>query len=301
MKTQAETQIRLQNILYLTDFSGASEAALPFAVTLARAYGANVHALHILLPTPYPYAYSAPGLIAAALEAEEENAQAEMQKVDSQLTGLQHETDVERGTRIWPEVEQAIQEDNIDLVVVGTHGRTGANKLMMGSVAEEIFRRSPVPVLTVGPNVRSGAHKGGRFHRVLFATDLTPESLARAPYAVSLAQENQALLLLLLVMPKPAYPSADDKKRLEMCTSEAMQCLSDIVPDDANLEFSWEAVVEYGEPAERIVEVAKQRGVDLIVLGVRKATHMDAAVHLGSAIAHKVVAHAPCPVLTARA
>jgi nucleotide-binding universal stress UspA family protein len=86
-----------------------------------------------------------------------------------------------------------------------------------------------------------------------------------------------------------------------MCTSEAMQCLSDIVPDDANLEFSWEAVVEYGEPAERIVEVAKQRGVDLIVLGVRKATHMDAAVHLGSAIAHKVVAHAPCPVLTARA
>jgi nucleotide-binding universal stress UspA family protein len=277
MKTQAETQIRLQNILYLTDFSGASEAALPFAVTLARAYGANVHALHILLPTPYPYAYSAPGLIAAALEAEEENAQAEMQKVDSQLTGLQHETDVERGTRIWPEVEQAIQEDNIDLVVVGTHGRTGANKLMMGSVAEEIFRRSPVPVLTVGPNVRSGAHKGGRF------------------------QENQALLLLLLVMPKPAYPSADDKKRLEMCTSEAMQCLSDIVPDDANLEFSWEAVVEYGEPAERIVEVAKQRGVDLIVLGVRKATHMDAAVHLGSAIAHKVVAHAPCPVLTARA
>ncbi|MGD0425852.1 MAG: universal stress protein [Candidatus Acidiferrales bacterium] len=301
MKTQAETQIRLQNILYLTDFSGASEAALPFAVTLARAYGANVHALHILLPTPYPYAYSAPGLIAAALEAEEENAQAEMQKVDSQLTGLQHETDVERGTRIWPEVEQAIQEDNIDLVVVGTHGRTGANKLMMGSVAEEIFRRSPVPVLTVGPNVRSGAHEGGRFHRVLFATDLTPESLARAPYAVSLAQENQALLLLLLVMPKPAYPSADDKKRLEMCTSEAMQCLSDIVPDDANLEFSWEAVVEYGEPAERIVEVAKQRGVDLIVLGVRKATHMDAAVHLGSAIAHKVVAHAPCPVLTARA
>jgi len=260
-----------------------------------------VHALHILLPTPYPYAYSAPGLIAAALEAEEENAQAEMQKVDSQLTGLQHETDVERGTRIWPEVEQAIQEDNIDLVVVGTHGRTGANKLMMGSVAEEIFRRSPVPVLTVGPNVRSGAHEGGRFHRVLFATDLTPESLARAPYAVSLAQENQALLLLLLVMPKPAYPSADDKKRLEMCTSEAMQCLSDIVPDDANLEFSWEAVVEYGEPAERIVEVAKQRGVDLIVLGVRKATHMDAAVHLGSAIAHKVVAHAPCPVLTARA
>ena len=177
-----KTETKFRNILFLTDFSGPSEAALSFAITLGRGYGAKVHALHILLPTPYPYAYGAPGFTAAALEAEEENAQAEMQKVESQLAGLDHETDVARGINVWPGVEQAIRDGAIDLIVVGTHGRTGADKLMLGSVAEEIFRRSPVPVLTIGPSVHSSAHKGGRFRRVLFATDLTPESLAKAPY-----------------------------------------------------------------------------------------------------------------------
>jgi nucleotide-binding universal stress UspA family protein len=295
-----KTGTKFRNILFLTDFSGPSEAALSFAITLGRQYGAKVHALHILLPTPYPYAYAAPGFTAAVLEAEEENAQAEMQKMESQLEGLEHETIVERGINVWPGVEQAIRERAIDLVVVGTRGRTGADKLMLGSVAEEIFRRSSVPVLTIGPGARSSAHKGARFRRVLFATDLTPESLARAPYAVSLAQENQAQLLLLLVMPKQEHPSADDNKRLEVCTVEAMQRLYEIVPDDAKLEFSPEAVLEYGEPAERIVELSKQREVDLVVLGVRNANHIGAATHLEGAVAHKVVAHAPCPVLTVR-
>ncbi len=295
-----KTEIKLRNILYLTDFSGPSEEALSFAITLGRGYGAKVHALHILLPTPYPYAYAAPGLTAAALEAEEENAQAEMQKVESQLAGLEHETNLERGINVWPGVEQAIRDGAIDLIVVGTHGRTGAHKLMLGSVAEEIFRRSPVPVLTIGPCARSGAHKGGRFRRVLFATDLTAESLAGAPYAVSLAQENQTCLLLLMVMPKPEHPDADDKKRLAVCAAEAMQRLYEIVPHGATSEFSSEAVVEYGEPAERILEISKQREVDLVVLGVRKAKHIAAATHLDNAIAHRVVAHAPCPVLTLR-
>ena len=295
-----ETEIKLRNIPYLTDFSGPSEAALSFAITLGRGYGAKVHALHILLPTPYPYAYAAPGFTAAALEAEEENAQAEMQKVESQLALLEHETNVERGINVWPGVEQAIRDGAIDLIVVGTHGRTGADKLLLGSVAEEIFRRSPVPVLTVGPCVRSDAHRGGRFRLVLFATDLTPESLARAPYAVSLAQKNQAHLLLLLVMPKPKHPSADDDRRLEVCAAEAIQRLYEIVPDDAKLEFSPEAVVEYGEPAERILEISKESGVDLVVLGVRKAKHIGAATHLEGAIAHNVVAHALCPLLTLR-
>src|SRR5271156_2708247 len=277
-----KTEIKLRNILYLTDFSGPSESALSFAITLGRGYGAKVHALHILLPTPYPYAYAAPGFTAAALEAEEENAHAEMQKVESQLALLEHETNVERGINVWPGVEQAIRDGAIDLIVVGTHGRTGADKLLLGSVAEEIFRRSPVPVLTVGPCVRSDAHRGGRFRRV------------------SLAQKHQAHLLLLLVMPKPEHPSADDNKRLAVCTAEAIQRLYEIVPYDAKSELSSEAVVEYGEPAERILEITKQREVDLVVLGVREAKHIGAATHLEGAIAHKVVAHAPCPVLTVR-
>ena len=295
-----KAEIKLRNILYLTDFSGPSEAALSFAIALGRGYGAKVHALHILLPTPYPYAYAAPGLTVLALDAEEENAQAEMQKVESQLAGLQHEATVERGVSVWPGVEQAIRDGAIDLIVVGTHGRTGADKLLMGSVAEEIFRRSPVPVLTIGPSAPGSVHNGARFRRVLFATDLTPESLAGAGYAVSLARENRARLMLLLVMRKPEHPTADENRIHEISAAEAMHRLYEIVPDDAQLEFPAEVVVEFGEPAERIVAAAKQRGVDLIVLGVRKSKHLGAATHLERATSHKVVAHATCPVLTVR-
>jgi nucleotide-binding universal stress UspA family protein len=297
--TEVRTPARVKNILYLTDFSEPSEAALPFAATLARGYGAKVHALHVLIPAPY--VYLPPGLTGAAIEAAEERAQAEMQRVESLLAGLEHQTLVERGIEVWPAVRRAIEEDNVDLIVLGTHGRTGAEKLLFGSVAEEIFRRSPVPVLTIGPGVRSSVHNGGRFRRVLFATDFTPESLAGAPYAVTLAQENQAQLLLLLVMRKSLLANEGDKKLFDMSVAEAMHRLYEIVPRDADLDFPPEVVVEYGDPADRIVEFAMQRGIDLIVIGVRSAAgRLGAATHLERATAHKIVAHAQCPVLTAR-
>jgi nucleotide-binding universal stress UspA family protein len=291
--------VKVKNILFLTDFSKASEAALPFAITCGRGYGAKVHALHILMPAAY--VYTTPGLTAGAIEADEENAHAEMQRVESQLAGLQHETVVARGFDVWPAVQQAIQDDDVDLIVLGTHGRTGAEKLLLGSVAEEIFRRSPVPVLTIGPGVRSSAHNGARFHRVLFATDFTPESLAGAPYAVSLAQQNESHLLLVTVMRKPEKIDESDDRIFELSVAEAIHRLYEIVPENAELDFPPQVSVEYGEPAERIVEVAKQRGVDLIVLGVRDAAgRLGAATHLERATAHKVVAHAACPVLTVR-
>src|SRR5438477_11765952 len=104
-----------------------------------------------------------------------------------------------RAESVWSPVEQALNECEVDMVILGTHGRTGAMKLLLGSVAEEIFRRSRVPVLTIGPSVQKGAHGGGQFHRVMLATDFTPEATGAAPYAISMAQEHQARLLLLTV------------------------------------------------------------------------------------------------------
>ncbi|MGA8407227.1 MAG: universal stress protein [Candidatus Acidiferrales bacterium] len=296
---EISTLVTVKNILYLTDFSQPSDAALPFATMLGRGYGARVHALHVLIPTPY--VYMTPGLTTAAIEAAEETAQAEMQRVESRLAGLDHKTLVERGLEVWPAVRRAIEEDDVDLIVLGTHGRTGAEKLLLGSVAEEIFRRSLVPVLTIGPGVRSSIHNAGRFRRVLFATDFSPESLAAAPYATTIAEENHARLLLLVVMRRPDAADESDKHRFEMSVAEAMHRLYEIVPQDAKLELPPDVSVEYGEPAERIVEVARQRGADLIVIGVRDAAgRMGAATHLERATAHKIVAHAPCPVLTVR-
>jgi nucleotide-binding universal stress UspA family protein len=213
--------------------------------------------------------------------------------------GLTHDTAIKRGFDVWPTVEDAILEHKPDLIVLGTHGRTGAQKLIMGSVAEEIFRRSPVPVLTIGPAVNRGLHSGARFHRILFATDFTPESLAAAPWAISMAQENLARLILLNVLRQREV--SPNERIAEETVAHAMYQLHKLVPPSAELWCRPEAFVQYGDPAHKILDLAQERGVDLIVLGVREATgYVGATTHLARTTAQNVVAHAHCPALTVR-
>jgi len=296
MPINAGASIKLKKILYLTDFSQPSEAALPFVTAMARNYGAFVNVLHVLMPALLPYA--SPKLREAAVATDEELAQAEMQKVDSQLVGLPHETTVEWGTAVWSSVQKAIQQARPDMIVLGTHGRTGTQKILLGSVAEEIFRRSPVPVLTIGPAVYRGTHSDGRFRAVLFATDFGPESDAASNYAMSLAEENQARLILLHVINGPRQGNGNSNI---MSAAEVMHQLHEIVPPEAELWCRPEPVVEYGDPAKMVLHAAKKRGADLIVLGVHGGANWRGPVApLERAIAHKVVAHSQCPVLTAR-
>ena len=288
-------RIALRNVLYLTDFSKPSEAALPYAIAIAREYGASVYALHVVLPDPY--ADMTPGMAISLVEAQEGAAKAQMQQLEPQLAGIPHETILARGSAVWPALEEAIEKHKIDLVAVGTRGRTGALKFLLGSVAEEIFRRSPVPVITIGPSVRRTKEGSGKFERVLFATDFTAKSLAAA-YAISFAQEHQAQLILLHVTGDRERREAAKGQRLSV--AEAMHQLHQIVPPEAELWCRPEIAVEHGEPAARILEAANHRHADLIVLGIRRTAHILAATHVEAATAHQVVAHAPCPVLTVR-
>jgi len=291
------TRIKVKNVLYLTDFSEPSEAALPYAAAIAREFGGKLYALHVL--TPQPYVYSTPETTVTAMEAQEEAAQEGMERAGAHLAGLVHETIIENELGVWPAVERAIKELKIDMIVVGTHGRSGIERLLLGSVAEEIFRRSPVPVLTIGPWAAAAVHNGAKFHRIVFATDFTKASLAAAPYAIALAQENQSRLTLLHVMKERSRKDGD--KFGAISVADAMHSLLEIVPPEAELWCRPEAAVQYGNPPEKILEAAKDRGADLIVLGVRSATgHLGAATHVERATAHNVVAHAQCPVLTVR-
>jgi len=290
-------RIEIKNLLYLTDFSEPSEAALPFATSIARKYGAGLHALHVVLPVPY--VFTAPETIADSIAAQEEVAEADMLRLDSRLNGLPHETIIERGPGLWSVLENAIKATSADMIVLGTHGRTGAQKFLLGSVAEEVFRRSPIPVLTIGPQVCRGVHNGGHFRRILFATDFSPEADAAAPYAISLAQENQARLLLVHVVRQRDHDR--DDRMYELSVAEAIHHLYETVPDSVQLFSSPEVSVEHGNPGKRIVEVAQERSADLIVLGARDAAgHLSAATHFERNTAHHVVAHAACPVLTVR-
>ena len=198
---QTSKRIDFKNVLFLTDFSEPSCDALPFATAIARGYGSKVHAVHVLVPSGCTY--MTPEAAGILLDDQEEMARTEMARLESQLAGLQRDIVIERGTNLWEIVSRLAKERDIDLIALGTHGRTGLKKALLGSSAEEVFRRSRIPVLMSGPEARIGAHNGGRFHCVLFATDFNAVSSVAAPYAVSLAQENQAQLILLHVLPLP--------------------------------------------------------------------------------------------------
>jgi nucleotide-binding universal stress UspA family protein len=304
MTTAVAAPVKMKNVLYLTDFSQASEAALPFAISIARKHAGSVRVLHVLTPA-IEESYS------EAIRADEELAEAEMRNVRSRIASVACETVMAQGLGVWAAIEREIQEHPIDLIVLGTHGRSGVPKLLLGSVAEEIFRRSSVPILTVGPAIRIGPAQDARFKRVLFATDFTPASNAAASYAMSLAREKGTQLVLLHVMQGPPEGERKDEERsetpgvgapaTEATVTKAIDRLYRIVLSGAELYNPPEVAIEYGEPADRIVKGAKERGADLIVMGVRGAAkHLGAATHLERAVAHKVVAHAHCPVITVR-
>jgi universal stress protein A len=219
-----------------------------------------------------------------------------MQRLDSEIQDVAHQAKVvvrpEDG--IWPAVEEAVRDYNTNLIVLGTHGRVGSAKHWLGSIAEEIFRRCTVPVLTIGPSVHLVTSEDDRFHRILFATNFEPARNAAVEYASQFAEENGAQLLLLHVINGRVQSDASVPS-----VAETMHRLHELVP--RNAECRSEAVVRYGSPSKQIVETAKDRCADLIVLGVRDhAENLEYATHFEMTTAHKVVIGAPCPVLTIR-
>jgi nucleotide-binding universal stress UspA family protein len=289
--------VRLQNILWLTDFSGLSKAAFRSAKALANVYGAKIHALHAVVPDVFTCL--TPDTLTAATDLQEQTASGEMQRLKEELNGLLDSAMVARGRDIWSVVEKQIKEHEIDLMALGTHGRKGFGRLMLGSCAEQIIRRSPVPVVVVGPVYR-GAPAGGRFQRIVFPSDLTPQSLSAAPYALSVARENQAELTLLYIVEKDGKRRRASGSPLQLSVAEALHRLHQIVPAEVGARCRADTVVEHGEPAARILETAKAKNADLIVLGVRGTDSVLRATHLENTV-HQIIARSSCPVLTFRA
>ena len=153
-------------------------------------------------------------------------------------------------------------------------------------------------MLTVGPHVPSELNREGEFTRILYAASFAAESAAAAPYAVSLAQEYQAKLTLLHVLEDPK--AGEFVVPQDLMASSKLR-LVNLVPPEAELWCEPDYIVERGQVAEKILDVAKNRHADLIVLGVHRPVGVPgAATHLPIATAHYVVANAHCPVLTVR-
>ncbi len=289
---QARTRITLKNILFATDFSTASDAAAPIAIEIAQRYGAKVYGVHVNRFDDYTAA--APNAWAAMAEAAEKETKEDAGRLNGLLQGIEHEVVISEGN-IWEVVSNLIKEKEIDLVVLGTRGRTGLGKTILGSVAEQILRQSPCPVLTVGPHVNLWSDEYAKMREILYATDLAADFPIAAPYAVSLAQENQAHLVLLHVIENPKPGDLVDSPEGVNLKARKLQQL---VAEQAGLWCEPTYVVEQGPAAEKILDVAKRRHTDLIVMGARPAKGL--ATHLNIGTVHNVVSQATCPVLTVR-
>lgn len=291
---EAKTRVSLQNILYATDFSPIADNAASYALELARSYKARVFALHVR-PLEI-YGMAPPESWPVLREAADAQAKEEADYLDRTLAGVGHEAIVTEGD-VWESVAEHIEKDHIDLIVMGTHGRKGLQKVLLGSVAENVLRRAPCPVLTVGPHVRIAPERAVAMKRILLAANFTAGSNLAAAYAVSLAQENQAHLDIVHVIEPQKTGECVHPTELTLGCSRKMRAL---IPPEAELSCEPNLMIEVGEPAEQILNVAKARRSEVIVLGIKSAVAVPGADHIPWATAHKIIAAAECPVLTVR-
>jgi len=299
-----------KHVLMATDFSSASERALSYAIAIARHYGSELSVAHAIAPEPRAPIPLEP--LPRELNRRLQQAEQSMKILSSQapLHDLRHHLLLERG-RVWDALAAVIQSQKIDLLVLGTHGRGGVKKLALGSVAEEVLRLAACPVLTVGPHVPFLVPGDSQFSSILFATDFGPAATKAFPYALSLAEDYQAKLALLhLLPPMPAAdlgpaaygpsPYAAEEYALWQKTmrEQGQKKLRELLPSNSRLAAAPEFLVGCDFLPEGILEVAASRKIELIVMGANRTSSPWAAAHIPWALSHELICHAQCPVFT---
>ena len=306
--TRGASALRVKNVLFATDFSPISEAAMPYATAICRRFGSTLHVVHVLSDTSLLMMSGGVDYVSMGTLYEDAHTEAKekLEQLAECFEGIPHKSHVRHG-QVWKNLERIIEENQIDLIVVGTHGRGGIGKLLLGSVAEDILRHASCPVLTVGPKVSGRAklpafEKHGRdlapveleLRQIVFATNFGENAAYMAKQAVALAGEFHSRLTLMHVLENYAQlgsrpgPIEDSVKRMQ-----------EFVPKDAELQYLPETVLEFGSTPERILKVASEREADMIVLGARSSADVG-STHLPWSSAHHVIAQAHCPVLTIR-
>ena len=311
MSSSAKTLLvpALKNILFATDFSPCSQIVLPLLHDLALRYGSAVHLVHVIAPAVRS---AVPMDHVPELDVDQSDAESALNAMQASVffSGIAHTATVERG-EVWEVLASLVEEKKIDLIVVGTHGRRGLKKLVLGSTAEQVFRQARCPVLTIGPHASNLDMARASIAPILFATDFSSGSEHALPYAVSLARANHSGLILLHAIP-PAVgvmPGSMDAMVANVeCPAElvanaiagARRQMEELISAQAMQELKPEIVIDCGEAVALILNTAESRRAGLIVMGAHRASLHSVAAHLPWATASSVVREAHCPVLTVR-
>jgi nucleotide-binding universal stress UspA family protein len=302
--------VRIKNILCPVDFSEFSRHAFEKAAAIARGQGASVAVLHVApfqaIPT-FPYSEpAAEVLMRSAGDLEKvANEVKRFLAIDASI-GVPVTCEALDAPNVHHEILAQADRLSADLIVMGTHGRSGFQRLLLGSVTEKVLRTARQPVLTVGAPVGAVQAGTGSFTRILCAIDFSECSIAGLEYAVSLTQGSDARLTAINVIewtpigydPVAGLPIDLAGYRMAAETT-ARERLHQVVADATPTWHDVEEVVTSGKSHHEILRVGSERGSDLIVLGIHGRNPIGRMV-FGST-AEPVVRRATCPVLTVRA
>jgi len=298
---QRRTMLKLKLILCPVDFSEFSSTAYRYALSVAEHYQAKLVVQHIVELWRYP---SASFAASASLYDEFCQSLCESGKEHLQEFVKNHARD---GAQLELVVHQGMAPDSIlsfahakkaDVIVMGTHGRRGYDRLMLGSVTDRVMRRASCPVLAVrNPprEVMAAVEDGRHIHRlrqILFCTDFSENSAPALNYAISATEEYGAELTLLHVLEE--IPSS---ARTEKAITVANERLDKLIPSGTQ-DLKIKTAVRIGKPYQQIIQLAAEGQIDMVAMGVRGRGALDLAV-FGSTT-YRVMQLGPCPVLAVR-
>lgn len=294
--------VEVREILCPTDFSDASRHALEHAIVVAKWYGSRLTGLHVahvpLFPQPPILGVGFAELTPAESNPRFREDELRAWLAPAQRVGLEIEACVDEGNPALTILEYA-RARQTDLIVMGTHGLGGFERLMLGSVTEKVLRRATCAVMTVPAAMETTT--AAPYERLLCPVDFSESSLAALRLAVSLAEEADARLTILHVFDWPA----DDELLIERLDAPAFRRvvetpardrLEAMVTDDMRVWCKPSTKVAYGKPYRGILETAAADNADLIVMGVRGRNPLD--LTLFGSTTNQVVRRASCPVLT---
>jgi nucleotide-binding universal stress UspA family protein len=299
-------RVRIGSILCPTDFSEPSARAFSHAVALSRWYDSEITLLHVLPRVPVLYGGFVPVEQDFPLGPEVRRIATEEMETfvrPARDAGARTQILIEEGDPVRDILRRA-REQKADLLVLGTHGRSGFDRWVLGSVTEKVLRKAACPVLTVPP-ARDGAPTTAVFRQILCAIDFSASSARSLDFALSLAQESDARLTLLHVVDAPAVDEIRDSgfvttsDHLASLEKRAADRLRAAVTDEVRNWCRPEEKVVSGKPWREILRVAAEAQADLIVMGVQGRHPVD--LMLFGSTTHHVVREAACPVLTVRA
>lgn len=290
--------MQLKRILCPIDFSEFSIVAYQYALSLAEHYNADVIALHVVELWKLPFAdyaaYEADyANFSTALNEGGEVRLREFLKKHSP-DGIQPQLVTNLGNPS-DSILTFTQAQNIELIVMGTHGRRGFDRLVLGSTADRVMRKASCPVLVISKPPREGvaadpnARHVHRLSRVLFCTDFSENSERALNYAISATAEYDAELTLLHVV--------EHVSKAELLVACAEQ-LDKLIPPEQRKTLKVRKTVKLGKPYEQIVQHALEEQIDMITMAVHGGDVLDRAV-FGSTT-YKVIQLGPCPVLAVR-